>query len=127
MCCNGFRMLVLFTFVVISFILNNFFDSIPVILWYIVSINIFTFFLFLIDKFHAIKERKRVPEFTLYFLSFAGGIFGAFTAMLITRHKLQKNGFLYMQIAILIVWVFAIYFVLHNLDAIQTALRELTK
>lgn len=125
MCCGSFRMLMMFSFVFLSFIFNNFFPYIPVILWYLISINIFTFLLFAIDKYYALKNRKRVAEVTLYFLSLAGGIFGAFVAMLLVRHKLKKNGFFYIQIAILITWTIAIYLILNNLEAIQLALKEL--
>lgn len=127
MCCSTYRILILFTFVVIAFFMNNFFPSVPVVLWYLVSINIFTFLLFIIDKYYALKNRARVPEVILYFISFAGGIFGAFLAMLISKHKTSKNGFFYFQLAILMLWSFAIHFVIANIEAIQLALKELTK
>lgn len=127
MCCSSFRILLLFAFVVISFFLNNFFSSIPVILWYLVSINIFTFFLFIIDKIYALKNRPRVTEITLYFLSLAGGIFGAFIAMIAVKHKLKKSGFLYLEILILITWTISIYFIITNLEQIQYTLGQLTK
>jgi len=127
MCCNSYKILVLFTFVFISYLLNGVIPSIPVILWYLFCINIFTFLLFIIDKFHALKNRKRVPEVSLYFLSLGGGIFGALLSMLLTKHKLKKSGFLYIQVAIFVAWVTAIFLVLSNLQSIQEALGQLFK
>ncbi|DAB31177.1 MAG TPA: hypothetical protein CFH79_10450 [Sulfurospirillum sp. UBA11407] len=127
MCCNSFRILILFAFVIIAFFSNNFFPSVPVVLWYLISLNIFTFFLFVIDKIYALKEKRRVSEITLYFLSFAGGVFGAFIGMILARHKLKKNGFLTIEFFILILWIVCIYFIANNLEAIQIALKELFK
>lgn len=127
MCCNGLKILVLFSFVVTAFFANGFFPSLPVILWYLILLNIFTFFLFIIDKYYALHERQRVSEVTLYFLSIAGGIFGAFLGMLLVRHKIKKNGFLLIQILILIFWTITIYEVLTHLDILIEALKELTK
>jgi uncharacterized membrane protein YsdA (DUF1294 family) len=109
--------------VIIAFTLNSFIPTIPVIIWYLVSINIFTFFVFTIDKYNSTKERKRVPELSLHFFSFAGGIFGAFISMLVTKHKIRKKLFLAIQTTILILWVFSIYYVITNLEVIQKALN----
>jgi len=122
MCCNGFRILLMFSFAVLSFVLNNYFATIPVIVWYLVSINIFTFFLTIIDKYYAIKERKRVPEFNLYFFSFAGGFLGMILGMIIAKHKTNKKLFVFIQAVIAILWLFAIYYVMTHLEAIQKAL-----
>jgi uncharacterized membrane protein YsdA (DUF1294 family) len=89
--------------------------------------NIFTFFLFIIDKFYALKNRQRVSESTLYFLSLGGGVFGAFIAMLATKHKLQKSTFYFIQVAILLAWIIGIYIVLSNLEQIQYALGKLSQ
>ncbi len=125
MCCNGFRIIPMFTLAAFSFILNSFIPTIPVILWYLTSINIFTFLLFIIDKYYSLKDRKRVPELSLYFFSFAGGIFGALIAMLITRHKIRKKLFFIIQSFILFIWIVSIYYVLTNLEAIQQTLQGL--
>jgi len=113
----------MFTLVITSFFLNNFIPNIPVIIWYLASINIFTLFLFFIDKYNSIKNRKRVPEMSLHFFSFAGGIVGAFIAMFSVKHKIKKKLFLSIQIVIAFIWTFAVYYVLTNLDVIQKALN----
>lgn len=126
MCCNGFRIILMFSLAGLSFMLNSFMPSIPVILWYLASINFFTFLLFIIDKYHSTKERKRVPEMSLHFFSIAGGIFGALVAMLIVRHKIRKKLFLSTQGVITIIWIVAIYYVLTHLEAIQKGLQGLS-
>ena len=126
MCCNGFRIILMFSLAVISFVLNDFYPTIPVILWYLISINLFTFLLFSIDKYYSVKKRKRVPEISLHFFSLAGGIFGALIAMVVVKHKIRKKIFLSIQIIIAIIWVISIYYILTNLETIQNALQSLS-
>jgi len=126
MCCNGFRIILMFSLVVIAFILNGFMPFISVIIWYLGSINIFTFLLFSIDKYHSIKDRKRVPEVNLHFFSFAGGVFGAFISMLVFRHKIRKKLFLAIQFTILTLWIISIYYISTHPQIIQNALQKLS-
>lgn len=123
MCCNGLRIILMFTLAVLAFTFNSFIPSIPVILWYLISINVFTFLLYSIDKYYAMKERKRVPEMTLYFFSFAGGFLGAILSMILTKHKLRKKLFISIQAVITIIWLVCIYLVLNNFETIQKALH----
>jgi uncharacterized membrane protein YsdA (DUF1294 family) len=127
MCCNGLKILVLFSFVIAAFLGNGFFPSLPVIVWYLILLNIFTFFLFIIDKYYSLHERKRVPEATLYFLSAAGGVYAECIAMVLLKHKIRKKSFLFIQVFILILWSIAIYEVIIHLENILQALKELTK
>lgn len=119
MCCNGFRIILLFSFAALSFTFNSFMPTIPVILWYFVSINIFSFLLFIIDKIYAIKDRTRVPESNLHFFTFAGGFIGSFLAMLIARHKIRKKSFILIQSSIAVLWIIAIYYISINIESIQ--------
>ncbi|RLA72799.1 MAG: hypothetical protein DRG78_23335 [Epsilonproteobacteria bacterium] len=112
----------MFSLAALAFVFNNFIPSVPVVIWYLVSINILTFFIFIIDKYHSIKERKRVPEMSLHFFSFAGGFLGAILGMIIVKHKIRKKLFLSIQGIISIIWIFAIYYVLTHLEAIQKVL-----
>jgi uncharacterized membrane protein YsdA (DUF1294 family) len=65
------------------------------IIYYYIFINIFTFILFGIDKYRAIKNKYRVKESTLFSLSFIGGALGGFFGMKIFRHKTLKSSFKY--------------------------------
>jgi len=109
--------------VIVAFTFNSFIPTIPVIIWYLISINIFTLFIFIIDKYHSIKDRKRVPELSLYFFSFAGGILGALIAMIVTKHKIRKKLFLSIELVIFSLWMISIYYVLNNLEEIQKVLN----
>ncbi len=119
MCCNSFRIILMFLFAALSFVFNNFMPSVPVLVFYLISINIFTFFIFSIDKYHSIKDRKRVPEMSLHFFSLAGGIIGALLSMLIFRHKIRKKVFMLAQIVILLLWMLSTYYIFTNFETIQ--------
>ncbi len=118
MCCNGFRILIMFLFAFSAFALNIVMPSIPVIVWYFGSINIFALILFGIDKLNSTKERKRVPELSFHFFSLIGGVIGLFIGILLFRHKLQKRYFLLIEFIILILWAIGLYYVFQNLDTI---------
>ena len=63
-------------------------------LWaYLGLINVVSFIVFCIDKYKAVKGRFRIPEFTLFLLSFLGGAFGGILAMYMVRHKINKQSF----------------------------------
>lgn len=64
-------------------------------LWgsYILLINIMTFCLFGEDKRCARQKKRRIPERTLFLLTFLGGAGGAFAGMHIFHHKTRKLKF----------------------------------
>lgn len=111
MCCNSFRILAMISLTAMAFIFNYYIPSVSVIYWYIGSINFFAFLVFSIDKFHAIKSRRRVNEYTLHFLSLAGGFIGSWIAMIATRHKIKKRKFLTIQILITTIWIAILYYI----------------
>lgn len=58
------------------------------------SLNIASFALFAIDKIQAqTRGGVRVPEYTLYLATFAGGSIGSLASMWLLRHKTRKVGF----------------------------------
>jgi len=118
MCCNSFRILIMFLFTFSSFVLNIFIPTIPVIAWYFGSINLFALILFGIDKLNSTKERKRVPELSFHFFSLIGGVIGVLLGVLVFRHKLHSKQFLFIQFTILLIWAIAIFFIFKNLPAI---------
>ncbi len=71
--------------------------------YYIVAINILTFFVYFADKQRAKKGKWRIKEATLLTLALLGGSVGALAAMYTFRHKTQKLKFK-------LVWLF---FILH--------------
>ncbi|MDA6072623.1 DUF1294 domain-containing protein [Flavobacterium sp. AC] len=90
-------------------------------------INSIEFFLAGYDKRLAIKQKRRIPENTLFTIAFFGGAIGLLVAMLLFRHKTSKPSFIlkfsaivFIQIAIAIllfiynVNIFTIAFLLTN-------------
>lgn len=69
---------------------------------YFIVLNIITFAVFGYDKFLATKNKWRIPERTLFTLSFLGGSIGAIIGMLLFRHKISKSSF-YITIAVIII------------------------
>ena len=58
---------------------------------YLLLLSIITFFSYLADKKKAEKGKYRTREKTLLLLSFLGGAFGGYPAMLIFRHKTKAE------------------------------------
>ena len=54
---------------------------------YLVVLSIATFIAYAADKNKAKKGKWRVPEKVLLLMSFLGGAYGGYTAMLTLRHK----------------------------------------
>lgn len=61
--------------------------------YYLALINIITFVVFFIDKYKARRNKWRIPEANLLFLSIIGGSVGGTLSMLIFRHKTHKLKF----------------------------------
>lgn len=86
------------------------------ILLYAVIINIFALISFGMDKYYAIKGKRRIPENSLHSYTAFGGTIGGLLGMLLFRHKINKMKFVTIQIMIFICWMTA--FVLYNLNYI---------
>lgn len=54
---------------------------------YLALLSVITFFFYAADKRKAKKGSWRVPEKVLLLLSFLGGAYGGYPAMLVFRHK----------------------------------------
>ena len=84
---------------------------------YLVLLSLITFIAYGVDKKKAIKGKYRTKEKTLLSLSFLGGAFGGYPAMLIFRHKTKGEHWyftavnwlglaLHITLMILIIFVF---------------------
>ena len=60
---------------------------------YLISINIVSFLLCLIDKIKSIRDSYRISEKNLMVISFCGGCFGMMLGMNLFRHKTKKLKF----------------------------------
>lgn len=83
------------------------------ILIYLAAINGMTFFAYGIDKWKARKNRWRIRESTLLWLSVFGGSIGAWLGMKAWHHKTQHNKFKYGIPAILIAQIAAVVAILY--------------
>lgn len=72
--------------------------------------NLITFATFAIDKWKAVKHKRRISELFLLALTFLGGTVGAVLAMLIFRHKISKKSFLLKFVLIVSIQLIIIYF-----------------
>lgn len=57
------------------------------LLLYLAAVNVATFLVYGTDKRRAKKDKRRVPEKTLFLLALIGGSVGAWTGMYAFRHK----------------------------------------
>lgn len=65
----------------------------PWFLYPLIAINIFSFLLFGFDKFRALRHGRRVPEKTLFLITFLAGSVGSLLGMYTFRHKTSKTSF----------------------------------
>ncbi len=63
------------------------------ILLYLLTINLFGFFIMWLDKRKAKKGAWRIPEKTLFIITALGGGIGTIAGMYTFRHKTQKINF----------------------------------
>lgn len=67
--------------------------SAPWLLLLLGALNFAAFCLYGLDKFLAVRQAPRIPEYVLYLAAFTGGAVGALAAMQIFRHKTSKLSF----------------------------------
>ncbi|MFZ4739827.1 MAG: DUF1294 domain-containing protein [Bacteroidales bacterium] len=79
------------------------------IIYYLITINILSAFIFFIDKKSAIIKRRRISEITLHFLELLGGIFGILIMMYLIHHKNKKASYFIVSYLILIIWLIITY------------------
>lgn len=88
---------------------------IEVLLYYLIGINIVTFFVYGIDKWKARKSKWRIPEATLLMLAVIGGSIGAWLGVKVWHHKTLHKKFKYGIPAIIIIQLILIgYFTLYQ-------------
>jgi len=77
-----------------------------------VAINILTFFLYIVDKRNAVKNKWRIRESTLIYFTLAFGGIGALLGMCVARHKTKKWKFrIAVAIGLLIALIPIIYII----------------
>ena len=87
-----------------------------IILYYLLAVNIATFFLYGIDKYKARKGRWRISEATLLMMAFIGGSIGAWSGMRLWHHKTMHKNFKYGIPIIIILQVTIAVYLQTNID-----------
>lgn len=85
-----------------------------VLLLYFLFVNIFVFILAGYDKNQARKNKRRIPENTLFFFEAIGGTIGLLLAMLFFRHKTSKTSFIIKFSLIFLIQIVMIYLILND-------------
>lgn len=83
-----------------------------ILLIHFLIVNSFTFLAAGYDKYLAVKNKRRIPEKTLFVLGLFGGTVGLLLAMVIFRHKTSKPSFivkfcgiLFLQVIVAIIFL----------------------
>ncbi|KAF2328283.1 DUF1294 domain-containing protein [Flavobacterium nitrogenifigens] len=80
-----------------------------ILLLYFLFINIIVFIFAGYDKSQARKNKRRIPENTLFFMELIGGTPGLLIAMLIFRHKTSKTSFIVKFTVIFLIQAVLVY------------------
>ena len=80
--------------------------NIKYIMFYLLIINLISFALFFADKQKSKRDKWRIKESTLHFVSFMGGTIGSIAAMILFHHKTKKAKFVIITIIALIFNIF---------------------
>lgn len=91
----------------------SFFSKYPVLLWYLVIINIITLIAFGVDKIASMENRSRIRIVTLLGLAFIGGSIGALIGMYAFRHKTRKDYFTVGVPIIMLMQVVILFFLMN--------------
>ena len=83
-------------------------------MYYLLAINIVSFFLYGIDKYKAKKGRWRISEATLLMMAVIGGSIGAWGSMRLWHHKTMHKKFKYGIPVIIIIQVCLVVY-LHSI------------
>lgn len=97
----------------LSFAFLEFFASHRMFSAYLLAVNAVTFAAFGIDKWKAVKNRRRIRIATLLTLAFLGGSAGGLAAMHLFRHKVRKSYFAAGLPMILAVQILAVFCVIN--------------
>ena len=88
------------------------------ILYYLIAINIITFFIYGIDKLKAKKGKWRIPESTLLLLAIIGGSIGAWLGIKVWHHKtLHKKFKCGIPLIVIVQIAIAVYIFRENIKA----------
>jgi len=79
------------------------------LIYFLIGINILSFFTYGVDKLLAIRNKRRIRELYLHVLSLFGGCLGSICGMMLFRHKTMKIRFYLWNILMILLWGYIIY------------------
>lgn len=82
-------------------------------------VNVVTFLVFGFDKDAAYKNKRRIPERTLFVLALFGGTVGGLLGMKVFHHKTSKTSFLLIIYGIVTLQFVLLYFGLDYLKRLS--------
>lgn len=85
-----------------------------VLLLYFLIINFAVFIIAGYDKYLATKNKRRIPENTLFLMAFLGGSIGLLLATLLFRHKTSKSSFIVKFCGIFLIQIMVVYLKLND-------------
>lgn len=97
----------------ITFAFWTFFGQYKVLTVYLGMINVIAFAVFAIDKFKAVRDKRRIRIVTLLGLAFIGGSMGGLLAMYLFKHKTQKDYFTIGIPLIILMQIVVIFYVMN--------------
>ena len=97
----------------ITFAFLEFFDAHPLLVTYLLAINVITLIAFGLDKIKAVEGRNRIRILTLLGLAFVGGSIGALIGMYAFRHKTRMDYFTVGVPLILVMQVVVIFYLMN--------------
>ena len=83
--------------------IDKFDIMIRILIYYLLAVNVVTFWVYGVDKLKAKKGKWRIPESTLLLMAAVGGSVGAWLGMSLWRHKTQHKKFKFGVPAIFVV------------------------
>lgn len=86
-----------------------------IVLAYYLIINVVMYVAMCIDKKHAIKDKRRVPEKNLYLLAVLGGGAGGLIAMVVKHHKNRHLDFVLVYTITAILHCLVVFFLFSKL------------
>ena len=81
---------------------------------YLIAVNLFTFFLYRIDKSKARKNQWRISEFQLIVWAIVGGSIGAWAGMQFWHHKTKHVKFRIGIPVIILIQLLLLFFASHS-------------
>ena len=121
MCCFGLRVFLLISATFLSFVLHKYEPQIPVVGFYFMLANVISLIIFFLF-FKELLPGFVKPAAVHYFSAIGGFVSGL--ALSLINIKKSRGRFLNIQISITVLWIFIIFFIVLNFNAVAKFFAE---